>query len=91
VSGSDRSSRQQPHHETLHSLNLTPALNTDPRLDLYRLLENPSAAETINKQTLTEITIMASNANTDDLVPEQTEGYKVGEKKTIDEYHKMGT
>jgi hypothetical protein len=34
---------------------------------------------------------MASNTNNDDLLPEQTEGYKVGEKKTIDEYHKMGT
>lgn len=33
---------------------------------------------------------MASNAHTDDLLPEQTEGYKVGEKKTMDEYHKMG-
>jgi len=32
---------------------------------------------------------MASNTNNDDLLPEQTEGYKVGEKKTIDEYHKM--
>jgi hypothetical protein len=27
----------------------------------------------------------------DDLLPEQTEGFKVGEKKTLDEYHKMGT
>ena len=26
----------------------------------------------------------------DDLVPEQTEGFKVGEKKTIDEYQKLG-
>lgn len=26
----------------------------------------------------------------DELVPEQTEGFKVGEKKTIDEYHKLG-
>jgi len=25
----------------------------------------------------------------DDLLPEQTEGFKVGEKKTLDEYHKM--
>jgi Rho GDP-dissociation inhibitor len=25
-----------------------------------------------------------------DLLPEQTEGYKVGEKKTMDEYEKMG-
>ena len=32
---------------------------------------------------------MASN-NNDDLLPEQTEGYKVGEKRTLDEYHKMG-
>lgn len=32
---------------------------------------------------------MASN-NNEDLLPEQTEGYKVGEKRTIDEYHKMG-
>jgi Rho GDP-dissociation inhibitor len=33
---------------------------------------------------------MSSNAQNDDLLPEQTEGYKVGEKKTIDEYHQMG-
>lgn len=26
----------------------------------------------------------------DDLTPEQTEGFKVGEKKTIDEYQKLG-
>jgi len=26
----------------------------------------------------------------DELKPEQTEGFKVGEKKTIDEYHKLG-
>jgi hypothetical protein len=26
----------------------------------------------------------------DELLPEQTEGFKVGEKKTIDEYHQMG-
>lgn len=25
-----------------------------------------------------------------DLLPEQTEGFKVGEKKTMDEYHKLG-
>ncbi|TKX21985.1 hypothetical protein C1H76_5878 [Elsinoe australis] len=31
---------------------------------------------------------MASNAE-DDLTPEQTEGFKVGEKKTIDEYQKL--
>lgn len=26
----------------------------------------------------------------DELVPEQTEGFKVGQKKTIDEYQKLG-
>lgn len=31
---------------------------------------------------------MADHA--DDLHPEQTEGFKVGEKKTIDEYQKLG-
>jgi len=25
-----------------------------------------------------------------ELLPEQTQGFKVGEKRTIDEYHKMG-
>jgi len=30
-------------------------------------------------------------SNNEDLLPEQTEGFKVGEKKTIDEYHQMGT
>jgi Rho GDP-dissociation inhibitor len=33
---------------------------------------------------------MASESNEQDLLPEQTEGFKVGEKKTIDEYHKLG-
>jgi hypothetical protein len=28
--------------------------------------------------------------NPDDLEPEHTEGFKVGEKKTIDEYNKLG-
>lgn len=32
----------------------------------------------------------ASAVGHDDLVPEQTEGFKVGEKKTIDEYQKLG-
>jgi Rho GDP-dissociation inhibitor len=32
---------------------------------------------------------MASNGD-QDLLPEQTEGFKVGEKKTIDEYKNMG-
>jgi hypothetical protein len=33
---------------------------------------------------------MASSSKDEDLLPEQTEGFKVGEKKTIDEYHKLG-
>ncbi len=28
--------------------------------------------------------------NPEDLEPEQTEGFKVGEKKTIDEYQQLG-
>lgn len=32
---------------------------------------------------------MASAAD-HDLLPEQTEGFKVAEKKTIDEYHQLG-
>ena len=32
---------------------------------------------------------MASSAD-DELIPEQTEGYKPGEKKTLDEYQKLG-
>ena len=32
---------------------------------------------------------MASNAE-DELAAEQTEGFKVGEKKTIDEYQQLG-
>jgi Rho GDP-dissociation inhibitor len=33
---------------------------------------------------------MASSSNEQDLLPDQTEGFKVGEKKTMDEYHKLG-
>jgi hypothetical protein len=33
---------------------------------------------------------MASTGHNEELLPEQTEGYKVGEKRTLDEYHKMG-
>jgi len=33
---------------------------------------------------------MASSSNEHELVPEQTEGFKVGEKKTMDEYNKLG-
>ncbi|TVY15611.1 Rho GDP-dissociation inhibitor [Lachnellula arida] len=32
---------------------------------------------------------MASSTNDQELLPEQTEGFKVGEKKTMDEYHNM--
>jgi len=32
---------------------------------------------------------MASASNEQDLLPDQTEGFKVGEKKTMDEYHKL--
>ena len=34
---------------------------------------------------------MASSSNDQDLLPDQTEGFKVGEKKTMDEYNKLGT
>lgn len=33
---------------------------------------------------------MASSSNEQDLLPDQTEGFKVGEKKTMDEYNKLG-
>jgi hypothetical protein len=32
-----------------------------------------------------------SAPSNDDLAPSQTEGFKLGEKKTIDEYNKLGT
>ncbi|KAE9371274.1 putative Rho GDP-dissociation inhibitor [Stipitochalara longipes BDJ] len=32
---------------------------------------------------------MASSKDEQDLLPDQTEGFKVGEKKTMDEYHKL--
>lgn len=34
---------------------------------------------------------MADNFKDDELQPETTEGFKVGEKKTIDEYNQLGT
>jgi hypothetical protein len=33
---------------------------------------------------------MADHVTEEELQPEQTEGFKVGEKKTIDEYQKLG-
>jgi Rho GDP-dissociation inhibitor len=33
---------------------------------------------------------MASEQHNEELVPEQTAGFKVGEKKTLDEYNKLG-
>jgi Rho GDP-dissociation inhibitor len=33
---------------------------------------------------------MASQHHEEELVPEQTAGFKVGEKKTLDEYQKLG-
>ena len=33
---------------------------------------------------------VGSNPHPDDLEPERTEGFKVGEKKTIDEYQQLG-
>jgi len=32
----------------------------------------------------------ADHVTEDELKPEETEGFKVGEKKTIEEYHKLG-
>jgi hypothetical protein len=32
----------------------------------------------------------ADHVTDDELKPEETEGFKVGEKKTIEEYHKLG-
>jgi Rho GDP-dissociation inhibitor len=34
---------------------------------------------------------MAEHIKEDELQPEKTEGFKVGEKKTLDEYEKLGT
>ena len=34
---------------------------------------------------------MPEQIKEDELQPEQTEGFKVGEKKTLDEYQKLGT
>ena len=33
---------------------------------------------------------MSGTAADDELAPTQTEGYKVGEKKTVEEYSKLG-
>lgn len=33
---------------------------------------------------------MSTNVADDELAPEQTEGFKVGEQKTIDEYTQLG-
>ena len=33
---------------------------------------------------------MSADNHDDDLAPESTEGFKVGEQKTIDEYQKLG-
>lgn len=33
---------------------------------------------------------MSTDHHDDELVPEQTEGFRVGEKKTIDEYQQLG-
>lgn len=40
--------------------------------------------------TTTPRTVTMSAPNKDDLEPEVTEGFKVGEKKTIDEYQQLG-
>lgn len=33
---------------------------------------------------------MADQVHQDDLKPDATEGFKVGEKKTLNEYHELG-
>ena len=33
---------------------------------------------------------MSASAADDDLAPTRTEGYKIGEKKTVEEYSKLG-
>lgn len=61
----------------------------DPDL-LHNILSPPVASHTQPPIPLYPTTpAMADHA--DDLHAEQTEGFKVGEKKTIDEYQKLGT
>jgi hypothetical protein len=48
-----------------------------------------TSPQTQEAQALRAALSMASH-NNDELLPEQTQGFKVGEKKTIDEYHQMG-
>ena len=51
---------------------------------------SPTQYQLPQTQSLPLVATM-STPNPEDLEPEQTEGFKVGEKKTIDEYQKLGT
>jgi hypothetical protein len=46
--------------------------------------------DTYLRLSLSTYPTMSNALGNEDLVPEQTEGFKVGEKKTIDEYQKLG-
>lgn len=77
----------RPKHPT-PELRLRPA---SEETQAYPSLPHFSAPSTANYINSGPVVIMSNEAGgQDDLVPEQTEGFKVGEKKTIDEYQKLG-
>jgi len=91
LKGGDRDETKEPHCRSQRSFQVEPR-----SISLHILTissRNSDSPCFIQSRHITEsATKMASSANNEqDLLPDQTEGFKVGEKKTIDEYNKLGT
>jgi hypothetical protein len=64
----------------------TKPLQTYCSVSIYPFLRQVKPASQSKHQT----TIKMASHSEHDLLPDQTEGFKVGEKKTLDEYKNMG-
>jgi hypothetical protein len=73
----------QAFHVTSHTYHKPPK----PR---HRVLKITYSSLSVKIRKFNNSIIMASASNEQDLLPEQTEGFKVGEKKTMAEYDKLG-
>ena len=71
----------------------TPQQTAQLRLNTAATTKHEHCVVLIGQNHLISSTTSSANMsapNKDDLEPEATEGFKVGEKKTIDEYQQLG-
>jgi hypothetical protein len=73
--------RQRPFHAPPRLI--APVSLPNPLTQQFKLLQT-------HLQKLTSTQANMAGDHDDDLTVERTEGFKVGEKKTLDEYHQLG-